>query len=52
LAKLDLVSERLDFVRGYGAIRFKSGAYTTVREHFKSDRNTALGQKINIMKSV
>jgi hypothetical protein len=27
-------------------IRFKSGAYTIVREHFEVDHNTAIGQKI------
>jgi len=36
----------LDLVRGQGAIRFKSGAYTIVREHFESARYTASGQKM------
>ena len=33
-------------------IRFKSGAYTAVREHFKSDHNTAIGQEIIALKPV
>ena len=41
-----------DFVRGQGEIRFESGAYTIVSEHFESDFNTALGQKIMVLKSV
>ncbi|MGD9226892.1 MAG: hypothetical protein PVF26_10370 [Desulfobacterales bacterium] len=28
---------------GKASIRFKSGAYTAVREHFESDRNAAIG---------
>jgi hypothetical protein len=32
-----------DFIRWQDAIRFKSGAYTSVREYFKPDRNTAIG---------
>ena len=32
-----------DHARRQGAIRFKSGAYTSVREHFESDRNAAFG---------
>ena len=32
-----------DHTRRQGAIRFESGAYTLVREHFESDRNAALG---------
>jgi hypothetical protein len=31
-----------DHARRQGAIRFKSGAYTSVREHFESDRNTSI----------
>jgi hypothetical protein len=42
----------LDFVRGQGFIRFKSGAHTVVREHFETDYNTALGQKIIVCKPV
>ncbi len=33
-------------------IRFKSRAYTLVREAFKSDRNTALEQKMTAIKTV
>ena len=39
-----------DFVRELGANRFKSGAYTTVREHFGAVRNAARGQKMVIYK--
>jgi hypothetical protein len=28
-------------------IWFKSGAYTLVREHFKADRNAAIGRKMH-----
>ena len=28
------------------SIRFKSGAYTLVREHFEPDRNAAIGHKM------
>jgi hypothetical protein len=38
----------LNFVRGQGVVRFKSGAYTTVREHFAANRNAAIGQKIKL----
>jgi hypothetical protein len=30
------------------ADRFKSGAYTLVREHFEAIRNAALGQKMKL----
>ena len=33
-------------------IRFESGTYTVVREHFKSDHNTAIGQEISVLKPV
>ena len=42
----------LDLVRWQGLSRFESGAYTIVREHFESDFNTALGQKIMVLKPV
>jgi hypothetical protein len=32
----------LDNVQGQGAERFQSGAYTLVREHFETVRNTAI----------
>jgi hypothetical protein len=38
--------KRLDLVRGQGGIRFESGAYTSVREHFETDRNAAIGQEM------
>lgn len=41
---IELVSKRLDIVRGQGLIRFKNGAYTQVREYFEPDHNTAIGQ--------
>jgi hypothetical protein len=45
------------FVRWQGAIRFKSGAYTLVREHFEAacdelsrvDCNTASGQNMGLL---
>jgi len=40
------ISKTSAFVRGQGAIRFKSGAYTLVREHFELGCNAAIGQKI------
>jgi hypothetical protein len=43
-----LIDKNLVFVRGQGAIRFKSGAYTEVREHFEADRNTAIGQNMRV----
>ena len=39
----------LDLVRGQGAIWFKSGAYTRVREHFEANRNAAIGQEMNVL---
>jgi hypothetical protein len=47
-----LALKLLDFVRGQGKIRFKSGAYTVVREHFESDFNKGLGQKMMVLKSL
>jgi hypothetical protein len=38
----------LDLAREHGEIRFKSGAYTAVREHFESNFNTAIGQEITV----
>ena len=38
----------LDFVREHGGIRFNSGAYTIVHEHFESNSNTAIGQKMTV----
>jgi len=38
----------LDLVRGQGAVRFESGAYALVREHFGPDRNTAIGQEMKL----
>jgi hypothetical protein len=34
--------KRLDDIRGQGLIRFKSGAYTVVREYFETDYNAAI----------
>jgi hypothetical protein len=31
-------------------MRFKSGAYTVVREHFEAHCNTATGQKMKVFK--
>ena len=33
-----------DSVQGQSTIDLKSGAYTSVREHFQTDRNAAIGQ--------
>jgi hypothetical protein len=52
LEKTKLVSKALDFVRWQGVSRFKSGAYTLVREHFKATRNTVSGQKMRFLKPV
>jgi hypothetical protein len=45
-----LVSEGPGFVRGQGAIRLKSGAYTAVCEHFESNRNAGIWQKMGLAK--
>ncbi len=42
----------LDFVRERDVRPLKSRAYTVVREHFEWTRNTALGQKIKVLKIV
>ena len=42
----------LVFVREQGAGPLKSGAYTIVREHFEWARNTALGQKMKVLKVI
>jgi len=33
---------------GKATMRFKSGAYTLVREHFKTHRNAAIGHKMGL----
>ncbi len=48
---------RIDFktsglVRGRGANRFKSGAYTIVFEHFETVCNNAIGQEMMKLKSI
>ena len=35
-----------------GVIRFKSGAYTLVREHFVTDHNTAIEQNMEVFKYI
>ena len=37
---------------GKASIRFKSGAYTLVREHFELNRNAAIGQEMMDLKPV
>jgi hypothetical protein len=37
-----------DFVREQGAVQFKNGAYTLVREYFKLGCNAAIEQKMRI----
>ena len=34
----------VDYIQGHGENRFKSGAYTTVFEHFEPIFNTAIGR--------
>jgi hypothetical protein len=38
--------EILDYVRGQGVSRFKSGAYTIVHEHFEPAHNAAIGHQM------
>ena len=40
--KLEAIYKIIDNAQGQGENRFKSGAYTTVFEHFESVFNTAL----------
>lgn len=51
-ATTKLVSNYLDLFRWQGAIRFINGAYTPVREHYKSNRNAAKGKEMNDLRSV
>ena len=44
--------ERLDLVQWQGVFRFKSGAYTLVREHFGAEHNAVTGQEMNALSSV
>jgi hypothetical protein len=37
---------------GTASIRFENGAYTVVREYFESNRNSALGQEMGLLKWV
>ena len=46
ISKSKPVSRPLDLVCWQGTVRFESGAYTLVREHFESDCNTAIGQEM------
>jgi hypothetical protein len=48
----DRISKRSAFGAGHGKIRFENGAYTIVGEYFESDLNTALRQKMSVLKSV
>jgi hypothetical protein len=45
---VELAFKPFDFGCGQGAIRFKSGAYTSVREHFEANRNAVHGQKMMV----
>jgi hypothetical protein len=40
--------KRLDDIRGQGLIRFKSGAYTIVREYFEAAYNAAIGYQMRV----
>ena len=44
---IEVVSKPQIVFKGKASIRFKSGAYTLVREHFKSNRNAASGRKMH-----
>jgi len=44
IIQVEVVSKWQITFKGKASIRFKSGAYTLVREHFKSNRNTAIGR--------
>ena len=43
---LKVVSKSQIVFEGKASIRIKSGAYTFVREHFKPNRNAAIGHKM------
>ena len=43
---LEVVSKSQVVFEGKASIRFESGAYTLVREHFKPNRNAAIGHKM------
>jgi len=47
-SNVKLAFKALDFDCGQGVIRFKSGAYTPVREHFESNHNAVHGQKMMV----
>ena len=47
-----LVSKLLGLARGQGVVRFKSGAYTIVREHFEPVHNAVIGQEMIVLKPV
>ena len=44
--ELEVVSKSQIVFEGKASIRFKSGAYKLVREHFKAIRNAAIGHKM------
>jgi hypothetical protein len=41
------VSKIVDHVQWQGVLRFESGAYTSVREHFKLRDNIAIGREMH-----
>jgi hypothetical protein len=47
-----LVLKLLGLARGQGVVRFKSGAYTIVREHFEPVHNAVIGQEMIVLKPV
>jgi hypothetical protein len=44
--KIEVGLKRRIVFESKASIRLKSGAYTLVREHFKADRNAAIGHKM------
>jgi hypothetical protein len=45
---MEMVSESQIVFEGKASIRFESGACTFVREHFKANRNAAIGHKMGL----
>jgi hypothetical protein len=42
----EVVSKAQVVFEGKASIRFESGAYMPIREHFKANRNAAIGHKM------
>lgn len=50
--RVKLISKFLDLGREQGVVRFKSGAYTQVRQYFEPVHNVAIGQEMKVLKLV